>query len=131
MVSVLGKRDSAAESRGESSACQIERQCRATVDPACFTGKARAARQAAATTEAEVRPAIELAIASGEIRARSRPSVRADRSRGGAEQRGASQLAGTAMACKHPDTRVFHADSYGYRPGRSALDAVGVCRERC
>jgi RNA-directed DNA polymerase len=25
----------------------------------------------------------------------------------------------------------FHADSYGYRPGRSALDAVGVCRERC
>jgi RNA-directed DNA polymerase len=26
---------------------------------------------------------------------------------------------------------VFHEDSYGYRPGRSALDAVGVCRERC
>jgi len=26
---------------------------------------------------------------------------------------------------------LFHADSYGYRPGRSALDAVGVCRERC
>jgi len=26
---------------------------------------------------------------------------------------------------------VFHSDSYGYRPGRSALDAVGVCRERC
>lgn len=26
---------------------------------------------------------------------------------------------------------VFHADSYGYRPGRSALDAVRVCRERC
>src|SRR6266487_2357698 len=25
----------------------------------------------------------------------------------------------------------FHADSYGYRPGRSALDAVGRCRERC
>lgn len=25
----------------------------------------------------------------------------------------------------------FHADSYGYRPGRSALDAVGKCRERC
>ncbi len=24
----------------------------------------------------------------------------------------------------------FHPDSYGYRPGRSALDAVGVCRER-
>ena len=27
--------------------------------------------------------------------------------------------------------QVFHPDSYGYRPGRSALDAVGVCRERC
>src|ERR1700734_2175042 len=25
----------------------------------------------------------------------------------------------------------FHPDSYGYRPGRSALDAVGVARERC
>lgn len=27
--------------------------------------------------------------------------------------------------------RVFHPDSYGYRPKRSALDAVGVCRQRC
>jgi len=26
---------------------------------------------------------------------------------------------------------VFHRDSYGYRPGRSALDAIGVCRQRC
>jgi group II intron reverse transcriptase/maturase len=26
---------------------------------------------------------------------------------------------------------IFHTDSYGYRPGRSALQAVGVCRERC
>lgn len=26
---------------------------------------------------------------------------------------------------------IFHSDSYGYRPGRSALDAVGVCRRRC
>ena len=26
---------------------------------------------------------------------------------------------------------VFHPDSYGYRPNRSALDAVGTCRERC
>ncbi len=25
----------------------------------------------------------------------------------------------------------FHPDSYGYRPGRSALDAVGVARRRC
>jgi RNA-directed DNA polymerase len=27
--------------------------------------------------------------------------------------------------------RVFHKDSYGYRPGKSALQAVGKCRERC
>ena len=26
---------------------------------------------------------------------------------------------------------VFHPDSYGYRPGKSALDAVGACRQRC
>jgi RNA-directed DNA polymerase len=26
---------------------------------------------------------------------------------------------------------IFHADSYGYRPNRSALDAVGACRKRC
>jgi len=26
---------------------------------------------------------------------------------------------------------MFHPDSYGYRPGRSALDAVTVTRERC
>jgi RNA-directed DNA polymerase len=26
---------------------------------------------------------------------------------------------------------IFHPDSYGYRPGRSALDAVGSCRARC
>jgi RNA-directed DNA polymerase len=25
----------------------------------------------------------------------------------------------------------FHPDSYGYRPGKSALDAVGLARERC
>ena len=26
---------------------------------------------------------------------------------------------------------VFHEDSYGYRPGRSAIDAVGKARQRC
>jgi RNA-directed DNA polymerase len=26
---------------------------------------------------------------------------------------------------------IFHPDSYGYRPGRSALDAVAGCRRRC
>jgi group II intron reverse transcriptase/maturase len=27
--------------------------------------------------------------------------------------------------------RHFHKDSYGYRPGKSALEAVGVARQRC
>jgi group II intron reverse transcriptase/maturase len=27
--------------------------------------------------------------------------------------------------------KVFHDDSFGYRPGRSPLDAVKACRERC
>ncbi len=26
---------------------------------------------------------------------------------------------------------LFHDDSYDYRPGRSAIDAVGACRQRC
>jgi RNA-directed DNA polymerase len=26
---------------------------------------------------------------------------------------------------------IFHPSSYGYRPGRSALDAVAACRQRC
>jgi RNA-directed DNA polymerase len=26
---------------------------------------------------------------------------------------------------------IFHQDSYGYRPGKSALDAVAACRRRC
>jgi RNA-directed DNA polymerase len=26
---------------------------------------------------------------------------------------------------------IFHPDSYGYRPGKSALDAVAACRQRC
>ncbi|MFB7632352.1 group II intron reverse transcriptase/maturase [Streptomyces sp. NPDC056149] len=38
------------------------------------------------------------------------------------------------VAARHLMRRVepiFHPDSYGYRPGRSALDAVEKCRERC
>jgi RNA-directed DNA polymerase len=31
-----------------------------------------------------------------------------------------------------PDVEpYFHPDSYGYRPGRSAKQALGRCRERC
>ncbi len=36
-----------------------------------------------------------------------------------------------AMELERKVEPVFHEDSYGYRPGRSALDAVAVCRERC
>ena len=27
--------------------------------------------------------------------------------------------------------KIFHRDSYGYRPNKSALEAVGECRKRC
>jgi RNA-directed DNA polymerase len=36
-----------------------------------------------------------------------------------------------AMYLEREVEPVFHPDSYGYRPGRSALDAVGRFRERC
>lgn len=37
-----------------------------------------------------------------------------------------------AVLVLEPDVEgVFHDDSYGYRPRRSPLDAVRVCRERC
>jgi group II intron reverse transcriptase/maturase len=45
----------------------------------------------------------------------------------------ADRVAQTVVA-RHLGARVekvFHEDSYGYRPGRSALDAAQVCRERC
>jgi len=37
-------------------------------------------------------------------------------------------VAGVIEARAEP---VFHPDSYGYRPGRSALDAIATCRRRC
>jgi RNA-directed DNA polymerase len=45
----------------------------------------------------------------------------------------ADRVAQTVVAM-HLESKVepvFHEDSYGYRPGRSALDAVARCRERC
>ncbi|WP_406472357.1 group II intron reverse transcriptase/maturase [Streptomyces sp. NBC_01615] len=45
----------------------------------------------------------------------------------------ADRVAQTVVA-RHLMRRVepiFHPDSFGYRPGRSALDAVARCRERC
>ncbi|MBB4930594.1 group II intron reverse transcriptase/maturase [Lipingzhangella halophila] len=45
----------------------------------------------------------------------------------------ADRVAQTVVAM-HLEQRVepiFHPDSYGYRPGRSALEAVAACRKRC
>jgi RNA-directed DNA polymerase len=45
----------------------------------------------------------------------------------------ADRIAQTVVAVRL-ESRVeplFHPDSFGYRPGRSALDAVGRCRQRC
>jgi len=45
----------------------------------------------------------------------------------------ADRIAQTVVA-RRLEARVepsFHSDSYGYRPGRSALHAVAACRERC
>ncbi|REH17880.1 RNA-directed DNA polymerase [Kutzneria buriramensis] len=36
-----------------------------------------------------------------------------------------------AMALEARTESIFHDDSYGYRPRRSALDAVAACRQRC
>ena len=36
-----------------------------------------------------------------------------------------------AMMLEEKLEPIFHSDSYGYRPGRSALDAVAVTRKRC
>ena len=37
----------------------------------------------------------------------------------------------TVMTVEPNVEKVFHDDSYGYRPGRSPLDAVAACRQRC
>jgi len=36
-----------------------------------------------------------------------------------------------AMLLEEKLEPIFHPDSYGYRPGRSAHDALAVCRKRC
>ena len=45
----------------------------------------------------------------------------------------ADRIAQTVAAARLEEAAepVFHPDSYGYRPGRSQLDAAGACRERC
>jgi retron-type reverse transcriptase len=36
-----------------------------------------------------------------------------------------------ALTLEQRTEAIFHADSYGYRPGKSAHDALAACRERC
>jgi RNA-directed DNA polymerase len=45
----------------------------------------------------------------------------------------ADRIAQTVVAKRLEDKvePIFHPDSQGYRPGRSALDAVAICRQRC
>ncbi len=45
----------------------------------------------------------------------------------------ADRIAQTVVATRLGDKvePIFHPDSYGYRPERSALDAVAACRQRC
>ena len=45
----------------------------------------------------------------------------------------ADRIAQTVVATRLGDKveQIFHPDSYGYRPQRSALDAVAACRQRC
>jgi RNA-directed DNA polymerase len=64
--------------------------------------------------------AVEIPKASGGVRLLGVPTV-------------ADRVAQTVMA-KYVEERaepIFHPDSYGYRPKKSALDAVAACRERC
>ncbi|SEH48713.1 group II intron reverse transcriptase/maturase [Mycolicibacterium rutilum] len=45
----------------------------------------------------------------------------------------ADRIAQTVVAIRLEEQvePILHPDSYGYRPNRSALDAVGACRQRC
>ena len=64
--------------------------------------------------------AVEIPKAGGGVRVLGVPTV-------------ADRIAQTvvAMTLEPLVEPVFHEDSYGYRPGRSALDAVETCRKRC
>lgn len=64
--------------------------------------------------------AVQIPKAGGGVRVLGVPTV-ADR---------IAQTA-VAMVLEPMVEPVFHPDSYGYRQGRSALDAVGTCQNRC
>jgi len=64
-------------------------------------------------------------------------AVEIPKSQGGVRILGGPTVAGriaqtvVAMELEKRVEPMFHPDSYGYRPRRSALDAVGTCRQRC
>lgn len=64
--------------------------------------------------------AVEIPKAGGGVRVLGVPTV-------------ADRIAQTVVALTlEPRTEaIFHEDSYGYRPGRSAHQALAACRERC
>lgn len=64
--------------------------------------------------------AVEIPKAGGGVRGLGVPTV-------------ADRIAQTAVAMiVEPEVEdIFHPDSYGYRPKRSALEAVEVCKQRC
>ncbi|MFD8215497.1 group II intron reverse transcriptase/maturase [Streptomyces sp. NPDC059697] len=64
--------------------------------------------------------AVEIPKAGGGTRSLGVPTV-------------ADRIAQTVVAMTlEPDVeQIFHQDSYGYRPRRSALDAVETCKQRC
>lgn len=64
--------------------------------------------------------AVEIPKAAGGVRVLGVPTV-------------SDRIAQTAVAMTLEPTvePMFHPDSYGYRPGRSALDAVGTTRKQC
>ncbi|NMO05308.1 group II intron reverse transcriptase/maturase [Gordonia sp. TBRC 11910] len=64
--------------------------------------------------------AVEIPKADGGIRVLGVPTV---------GDRVAQTVA--ALTLEPRTESIFHEDSYGYRPGRSALDAVATCRQRC
>lgn len=64
--------------------------------------------------------AVEIPKLGGGVRVLGVPTV--------ADRIAQTVVAGEIEAVVEP---TFHPDSYGYRPGRGALDAVAVCRKRC
>ena len=64
--------------------------------------------------------AVEIPKRDGSLRVLGVPTV--------ADRIAQTVVRGYLEPCVEP---VFHEDSYGYRPGRSAHQALRVCRERC